>query len=163
MLVRVPACVLLVLVAAIAIAQAEPHRAAPWRGSVGVGGHLSLTGPTDYGPVAIGTFWPGGRLGRYGLRLEGRGLDETNADSGMVTAGVIYQAAAARPRLALSLHGEAGATFPDHLPVLGGGVEVVLWAIGPLGVGLDSTAHILFEGIDSQLVLGSALTVRIAR
>jgi hypothetical protein len=137
--------------------------ARPWRGSIGAGGYLALTGPSRRGALAVAELSPGWGGSRLGARVEARSLDPDGAESGMVTLGLTHQAAAARPRLALGLHAEAGLALPDPRPVAGGGVHTQLWVIGPLALGLDSTATLLLDGLDTELVLASAVLIELAR
>lgn len=145
-------------------AAAEPPR--PWHAGVGAGGSVALLGPVTTGLTASADLSPGGAFGRFGLRAEARTLDDELADgidAGLLMGGVMYEAAAARPRLAVALHGELGAALPDGRPVAGGGVATTLWIVGPLALGLDSAAHLLIDGVDSELILAGSLTARVAR
>lgn len=158
------------LAALAAIARATPHTASAdpdWHAGIGAGGFVALLGPVRSGLVADAMLQPGGRLGRFGARLEGRTLDDEVAggiDGGLLLGGVVYEAAAARPRLAIALHGDAGAALPDARLVLGGGAITQLWLIGPLALGLDSSAHLILDGVDgTELILAGALTARLAR
>jgi hypothetical protein len=111
---------------------------------------------------------PGGAWGRWGLNVAARHLTFTPfADEGMVTGGVMYQAAAARPRLALALHADAGATIGEVAPVIGGGLETHLWIwpkrLGPLAIVFDLTAHLVIDGVEeTRLVIASATRLSIA-
>ena len=129
--------------------------------AVGVGVFTALTGAADYGPVIEAEIFPGAALGRYGVRGEVWGFEDT--DSGRASLGVAYEAAAARPRLQLALHADVGLTFPDHLPTLGGGVQTQLWVYGPIALGLDGGAVFIYDGTDSVLAIASAVTLRLAR
>jgi len=146
-----------------AAAAAEPTKARPWHGSIGVGGHLSLTGPAERGGEAVAVVYPGASFGRYGMRLAARAFDPDGIDAGMVTTGIIYEAAAARPRLAMALHADLGVALPDARAVTGAGVETVLWIVGPFAIGLDSTAHLVWDGLDTELILSGTGTLRLAR
>lgn len=137
---------------------AEPSR--PVRGGVGVGGYSAITGPADYGPAAEAELYPGGALGRLGFRVEARGFEAI--DDGMVAAGVTYEVGASRPRLVLAIHADAGTTYGDAWrPLVGGGVHVDLFLVGPLAIGADSTVTFVYDGVDSVLILGTALTARL--
>jgi hypothetical protein len=159
------------LAATFVIARATPHNASAeparaWHGGIGAGGYVALLGPVSNGLAAAAELSPGGAFGRLGARVEGRTLDDDlgdGIDGGLLLGGLVYEAAAARPRLAISLHGEAGAAVPDPHLAVGGGVETTLWIVGPLAVGLDSTVHVVLRGVDSELLLGGALAVRLAR
>ena len=162
----------LTLAASLATARATPHTASaepprPWRAGLGAGGFVAALGPVGSGLVADIAVKPGGGLGRFGLRAEGRTLDDDLADGidgGLLLGGVVYEAAAARPRLVVDLHGDAGAALPDARLAVGGGATTQLWLAGPLAIGLDSSAHLVLDGVDgTELVLAGALTVRVAR
>ena len=143
---------------------AAADEARPWAGGLGVGGTVALTGPARTGVSAVAALYPGAWAGRFGLRVEARstGADD-RFDGGLFTAGLAYETAAARPRLSLALHGEAGAVVPHTRPAVGGGVELQLWLLGPVALALDSSAHLLLDGVDSELVLAGGLGLRIAR
>jgi hypothetical protein len=149
------------------LAAAEAGSERPWRGAVAAGGYLAITGPSALGALATAELFPGGAAGRFGVRLEARGFHAGGLgdapDSGLLTTGVIYEAAAARPRLTLALHAEAGVVVPDARAALGGGVRTQLWLVGPLALGLDTTATLIVDGLDSELALASALTLGLAR
>jgi len=145
-------------------ASAEPAR--DWHAGIGAGGYVAILGPVSNGLVASADVSPGGSFGRLGARVEARTLDDDlgdGIDGGLLLGGVVYEAAAARPRLAVALHGEAGVAVPDPHLAVGGGVETTLWIIGPLAVGLDATVHLVLRGVDSELLVGSALTLGLAR
>ena len=146
-------------------AVAEPPRT--WRGGIGAGGSVALLGPVTTGLVADAALKPGGIFGRLGARVEGRTLDEEledGIDGGLLLGGVVYEAAAARPRLVIDLHAEAGAALPDPRLAVGGGAITQLWLVGPLAIGLDSSAHLVLDGVDgTELILAGALTVRVGR
>ena len=133
------------------------HADRAWHGSVGVGGSLLLTG--DGGDrlrldVAV-DLKPGSR---YGIGLGWRAFDGER--KGLVTAGVVYEGAAARPRLVLDLHADAGLDLDRTAPVIGGGVRTTLTVLGPLGVVLDAGAYLVLDGIDaSRLQLQTTLLV----
>jgi hypothetical protein len=145
-------------------ASAEPRR--EWHGGIGAGGFVAVLGPVTSGLAASAELSPGGAFGRFGARASGRTLDDELADGidgGLLLGGVVYEAAAARPRLAIALHGEVGAVLPDPHVAVGGGVETTLWIVGPLALALDSTAHLVLRGVDSELLVAGALTIRLAR
>jgi hypothetical protein len=145
-----------------ALAAEENDRA--WAGGVGVGGNLALTGPVDSGLSAMAALYPGAWAGRLGARLEARtASDDDPFERGMFLAGLAYETAAARPRLSLALHGDAGALAPDPRAVIGGGAELQLWLVGPLALALESSAHLVLDGLDSELILAGGLGLRIAR
>jgi hypothetical protein len=159
------------LAAMLATARATPHSASAepardWHAGIGAGGYVAMLGPVSSGLAASADVSPGGAFGRFGARVEARTLDEDlgdGIDGGLLLGGVVYEGAAARPRLAVALHGEAGVAVPDPHLAVGGGVETTLWIVGPLAVGLDATAHLVLRGVDTELLVGGALTVRLAR
>jgi len=159
------------LAALLASARATPHTASAeprrdWHAGIGAGGFVALLGPVSNGLAASAEVSPGSAFGRFGARVEGRSLDDDlgdGIDAGLLLGGVVYEAAAARPRLAIALHGEVGAVVPDPHLAVGGGVETTLWIVGPLALGLDSTVHLVLRGVDSDLLVAGALTVRLAR
>ncbi|HEU5059833.1 MAG TPA: hypothetical protein VFU21_25050 [Kofleriaceae bacterium] len=165
-------CAAVWLAACIASASASPHTAVaeptrPWRGGIGAGGSAMLLGPVATGLVADAALKPGGAFGRVGARAEARTIDGDlgdGIDGGLLLGGVVYEAAAARPRLAIDLHGDAGVALPDARLVLGGGGTTQLWLAGPLAIGLDSSAHVILDGVDgTELILAGSLTVRVGR
>jgi hypothetical protein len=62
----------------------------------------------------------------------------------------------------MSLHAELGLAYDELHPVAGGGLHVQLMIIGPVGLGIDSTVTLLYNGVDSSLILGTAGTLRLA-
>jgi hypothetical protein len=146
----------LCVVAAAHTARADDR---PWHGAIGAGGFVALTGPAPNGLAAEAEVYPGSR---FGARVHGRTFED-DGDAGLLLGGLVYEAAAARPRLALALHAEAGARLPEARAVLGGGVTTQLSIIGPIAVALDSAAHFIFDGVDSELMLSTALTLRVFR
>ncbi|HKE13618.1 MAG TPA: hypothetical protein VKB80_02050 [Kofleriaceae bacterium] len=172
---RIERAMALVLAAGLAIRSApaaadeaseasEAPGARPWAGSVGVSGYVALGGPADSGLAAVAALYPGAWAGRLGLRLEARTIGQGDRfDRALYTAGLACEAAASRPRLALALHGEAGAVAPDPRAAVGGGVELELWLVGPVALAVDGGAHVLVDGLDSELVLAAGLGLRIAR
>jgi hypothetical protein len=117
----------------------------PWHGSVGVGGALVLTGERgdrQRGEVAI-DIKP---RSRFGVIAAWRAFDKDR--DGLVMAGIVYEGAAARPRLVLDLHAEAGFDLDVRAPLAGGGVRSTLTIIGPLGVAFDTGAYLVLDGVD---------------
>ena len=154
---------LAVVVALVASAHAddttEPPR--PVHGSAGVGTSFLVTG--DLGDRnrfdAEVDLEPGGRFGHYGMLVALRGFDDHHA--GLLVGGLMFEAAAARPRLVLDLHADAGADLDTHRPLAGGGVRTLLGIIGPLAIGFDVTACVVIAGAqDTRLVFaGDSLLV----
>lgn len=98
-------------------AAAEPH------GAVLVGSELALSGggqtPRAQATVLV---YLARRHGVY-ASVDRVALD---GDSGLATVGLAYRAAAARPRLELVLHADAGVAWP-RAAAAGGGVLAFLW------------------------------------
>jgi len=129
----------------------EPPR--PVHGSAGVGTAFLVTG--DNGDRnrfdAEVDVEPGGRFGHYGLLVALRGFDDNHA--GLLGAGLVFEAAAARPRLVLDLHADAGADLDARRPFAGGGVRTLLGIVGPLALAFDVTACVVIAGSqDTRLV-----------
>jgi hypothetical protein len=139
-------------------ARAEPEpapaRARRIHGSIGAGGAVLLTGGRgDRGrfDAAIDV-----KLrGRFGALAAWRAFDD--AHRGLLTAGLVYEAAAARPRLVLDLYAVLGADLDAAAPVAGGGLRTTLALAGPIGVVLDAGGHLVIDGIaETRLQLQSS-------
>jgi hypothetical protein len=132
----------------------------PWHGSFALGGTLLLTGADgdrQRGEVELDVE----PASRFGALVAWRHVDRSHA--GLVTAGLVYEAGAARPRLVVDLHADAGADLDQHAPVIGGGIRTVVTVIGPLGVALDSGAYLVIDGVDHSrfaIATGAALAAR---
>ena len=129
----------------------------PLHGGVGVGGSLLLSGDNgdklradvelDVEPYS-----------RFGGLVALRGFDENHR--GLLCGGLIYEAAAARPRLVLDLHADLGADLDARAPLAGGGLRIVLTVIGPLAVSYDGGFYLVIDGVDkTRLVTSGALEV----
>lgn len=133
----------------LAVLSSSAHAERPFHGSAGVGGAFLLTG--DRGDRFRGELEldikPRSRLG--GL-LAWRAFDRELG--GLVLAGLVYEGAAARPRLVLDLHGEVGWDLDSDDPVVGGGLRTTLGVIGPLAVILDTGLFVALDGIDDSRV-----------
>lgn len=170
----VPLAVCLALVAAAPRAFADEDDAAdaegsaPFRLSLGAGGAALLSaddGETWRGLFAIDVY-PGGPFGRFGASVALRSLLYDPYTAGLVTAGITYEAAAARPRLVMALHGEGGVTFGrddgETRPAIGGGLKTHLGIIGPLAIATDVTAHLIAQDVDDlrlMVSLGAMITL----
>jgi hypothetical protein len=138
---------------------AEARSGRRFHGSVGAGGALLLTG--DGGDRLRLDIAVDAKLGgRYGALLAWRALDEGRW--GILTAGLVFEAGAARPRLVLDLHADLGADLDVRAPLAGGGIRTTLGIVGPLGVVLDSGAYLVLDGLDgTRLQLQSSALVAV--
>jgi len=129
----------------------------PIHGSAGAGGGFLLTGANGGNRGRLDAeidVSPGGAFGRFGGSLAWRAVDRDHA--GLACVGVVYEAAAARPRLVLDLHADLGADVDVKAPLVGGGIRSTLTIIGPLGVALDTGAYLVIDGIaDTRLAIES--------
>lgn len=125
-------------------------------GSVGAGGALLLTGGGD-ARARLEVAADLKLRGRFGALAAWRAAG--GGHRGLVTAGLAFEAGAARPRLVLDLHADLGADLDAGAPLAGGGVRATLAIAGPLGVVLDAGAYLVLDGVDgTRLQLqGSAL------
>ena len=136
----------------------------PFHGSFGVGGAALATGNAGGAHLRFEgelDLEPGGRFGRFGGLVALRAADRDH--HGLACVGVIYEAAASRPRLVLDLHADAGFDLELRAPLAGAGIRTVVTIYGPLGVALDGGALLVIDGLaDTRLVIGgaTALVVR---
>ncbi len=141
----------------VALLAGVAHADRPLHGSIGGGTTLLLTGDNgdrqrfetevDLEPHS-----------RWGGLLAWRGWDDKH--SGIVDAGVIYEAGAARPRLVLDFHGDAGFDLDQKAPMVGGGLRAVIMIVKPIGVALDTGGYLVIDGIDStRLQLASGISL----
>jgi len=134
----------LVLVAvAPALAHADPGDR-PWHGSVSAGGTLLLTGDDGQrGRFELeADLEPGSRFGVLVAWRQG-----STSHDGLLGAGLVYEAAAARPRLVVDLHADAGADLDQRAPMLGGGIRTSILLFGPIGIALDTGGYLTIAGI----------------
>jgi len=168
-----PALIVLLLCGTAAadeeVAPAKPP--APFRWSIGAGSSFLLFGEMSGKRTHLDghlDVMPGGRWGRWGVATAVRHVVISPlADDALLTTGVRYEAAAARPRLALALHGDLGVTL-GGAPAAGGGVETHLWIapklLGPLAIVFDVTAHLVVDGTEAtRLVIATATRLSFAR
>ena len=153
------ALVALALLARAARADDAPER--PLHGSVSVGGSLLTTGQGD-----------GSRLrgeaeidlephSRYGGLLALRAFDKDHG--GLLCGGLIYEGAAARPRLVLALHVDAGVDLDQRAPLVGAGIRTTLIVVPPLALVFDGGAYFVVDGVDhSRLVVSNAVSLTAA-
>ncbi len=146
---------------AIICALATPAAAdRPVHGSVGGGTSLLLTGhgddrqrfelELDIKPAS-----------RFGGLIAWRAFDGDH--HGLLLGGLVYEGAAARPRLVVDLHADAGVDLDVTAPVLGGGVRTTLTIWRMIGLGLDGGAYLVIDGVDdTRLVIAgsSSLVIR---
>jgi hypothetical protein len=144
------------LVAAPAAADPDPVAPRPLHGSLGLGGATVFGGVDRFSAASAIDVLPGGRFGRWGVigAFRDVGLRPV-AGHGMLTLGVLREAAGARPRLVILLHADAGVAWGPTAPVVGGGVKTYLGVIGPLGLTFDVTAHLIVPSIDDTHVVVS--------
>lgn len=153
---RRAAALALALAGSAAAAAAEPPPRAR-HGSVAAGGALLLTGAGgDRLRYEVSADLKLGR--RLGVLAAWRAPD--GAHRGLVTAGITFEAGAARPRLVVDLHADAGADLDARAPLAGGGIRTTLVLTGALGVVLDAGAYLVVDGIaDTRLQIQSSTLV----
>ena len=148
------------LAAVALLASSTAHADRPLHGSIGGGSSLLLTGDNgdrqrfeleaDLEPHS-----------RWGALVAWRGF---NGDyKGIVDAGFIYEAGAARPRLVIDFHGDVGFDLDQRAPMAGGGLRTVLTIVGPLGIALDTSGYLVIDGVDHTrfaIALGASLVAR---
>ncbi|HEV7557540.1 MAG TPA: hypothetical protein VGO00_18880 [Kofleriaceae bacterium] len=132
--------------ALVLVALATTASADAWHGSAGAGGSLLVAGENGGHRTRLD-----GELdvsyGRYGGLVALRTFDSSH--DGIVFAGFVYEAAAARPTLVLDLHADAGYDLDVHAPAAGGGLRTTLAILGPLGVALDTGFYVVIDGVDN--------------
>jgi hypothetical protein len=146
--------VLVVLVLATQIARADDRSL---HGSAGAGTSLAITGAggdhlrfdvaIDLKPKS-----------RYGVTVGWRQFDADHR--GLLVGGIVYEGAAARPRLVLDLHAGAGVDLDRPAPLVVAGIRPTLAIIGPLALVFDLSAYVILDGVDnSRLQLASSTLV----
>jgi hypothetical protein len=120
----------------------------------------ALGGPAPWGSSLSVDLLPGYIAGRYGLRGEWRGYRDSSR--GSILAGLLFEAGASRPQLALKLVAEAGVS-EDNRPIVGGGVEWSLWFLGPVGVTTLTDFQIIIDGTDTRPALSATLCLHLGR
>ena len=129
----------------------------PWHGSASAGGTLLITGDGgDRGRFELEVdVEPGSR---FGALVAWRGFDGDHR--GLACAGLVYEAGAARPRLVLDLHADAGIDLDREAPVAGAGLRTTLAIAGRFGLALDSGGYLVIDGVDAtRLVLATGAAV----
>lgn len=139
---------------------ASTAHARPYHGSIGAGGALVLLGEQGDRQRAdlVVDLKP---RSRYGVVAGWRAFDPTADRHGLVTAGLVYEGGAARPRLVLDLIVELGYDLDQQAPLAGGGIRSTLTLFGPLGVALSTNAYVVLDGVDDSrlhLQSGALLT-----
>jgi hypothetical protein len=141
---------------AVVVVLAAPAIARPLHGSIGIGGALLLTG--DDGDRTRAELELDLEPSRYGALVALRGFDDHHR--GLLCAGFVYEAAAARPTLVIDLHADVGADLDQRAPLVGGGIRTSLGIFGPLGVALDAGGYLVIDGVDhTRLVLASSASL----
>ncbi|MCX5744209.1 MAG: hypothetical protein NT062_17095 [Proteobacteria bacterium] len=155
---RIGASVATLVVGFAGSAASEPRAV---HGSVGGGGALLFAGEDGGARLRVEgevDVEPGGWAGRFGGLLALRAADRTH--HGLLVAGLMFEAAAARPRLVLGLHADLGIDLDVVAPVVGGGLRATVAIWRSLGVAIDTGAHLVVDGIaDTRLVFGSSTSV----
>jgi hypothetical protein len=121
------------------------HAERPVHGSVGIGGPLLLTAHDD-NRLRLEIELDIEPASRYGGFVAWRAFDDKS--HGMLLGGLIFEPAAARPRLVVDLHADVGADLDQTAPVIGGGIRTTLTIWGPLGIALDTGAYLVIDGVD---------------
>lgn len=148
------ACTVLALSATPALADR------PWHGSIGGGSSLLLSAhdgtrlryelEIDIEPAS-----------RYGALVAWRGFNDEFR--GMLLGGLVFEGAAARPRLVVDLHVDAGADLDQKAPVMGGGIRTTLTIYKVLGIAFDSGAYLVIDGVDDTRLRFMGSTSLVAR
>jgi len=149
------AALLLLVLSSQAQADGRPPHAL-----VQAGTYAALGSRASWGPTLAIDLLPGSVAKRWGLRGEYRGYRGYN--QGSLLVGALFEAGAARPKLALKLVIEAGLTH-DERPILGGGVEWSLWAVGPVGVSLLTDLQVIIDGSSTRPALTSGIAIHFGR
>lgn len=153
-----PAVLVLAVMAAPASAEDSDRGV---HGGVGAGVYGAITGSERTGSFADVVIYPGGVLGRFGIRAGARGLGRVSPN--VFLGGITYEAGAARPTLQIGLYATAGGTL-DGLAAGALGVQAQLAALGPVGIGADLSGLLVLDGTqDTELLLTAALTFRVTR
>ncbi len=152
-----------VLVLATTLASAHAELVKP-RGSLRLTGDLTVNGPSPHNRIggdAIVYF--GQRAGIFA------GVQHVAvkpfADVGQATVGIAYRAAAARPKLDLVVHADAGVTWPVA-PAAGGGVITYFWPLKKVPVAVTSglNVYLVVDGVDdTRVVVSVGLGLAVAR
>ncbi|MFN0248145.1 MAG: hypothetical protein ACKV2T_14740 [Kofleriaceae bacterium] len=145
---------LLVLVVAT---HADARAERPLHGSAGAGSSLAITGAgNDHLRFDVALDLK--PKSRYGVSVGWRQFDTDHR--GLLVGGVVYEGAAARPRLVLDLHAGAGVDLDRPAPLVVAGIRATLAVVGPLALVFDLSAYLILDGVDdSRLQLASSTLV----
>lgn len=146
---------------ALLVALTGGAHARPLHGSLTAGGSAIATG-SDGDRLRTEVSLDVKPWSRYGVILGWRGADASSLGDGdhdgFVTGGVVFEAAASRPRLVLDLVGEAGWDLDQEAPLVGAGIRTTIGIYGPIGVGLSAGLYVIVDGGDTRVQLqGNAL------
>lgn len=139
-----------------------PRPPRPWHGSIGGGGAMLLSG-LDGGKRLrlegeLDVLFP---ASRHGVLLALRAADREHL--GLLTAGVMFEAGASRPRIVLGLHADLGIDLDRLAPVAGGGIRTTIKVYRALGIALDNGAYLVVDGIRATRLVFSSSTSLVLR
>ena len=138
------------------------HAERPIHGSLAAGGSLVVTG-SDGDRLRNEVSFDIKPRSRYGLIAGWRAFDQGSLGDGehdgMLTAGIVFEAGAARPRLVLDLVGELGWDLDQSAPLAGAGIRNTIGVIGPLAAVLHSSLYVIVDGGDTRVQLQGNLLV----
>lgn len=144
------------IIVALLAATASAER--PLHGSLGIGGALIATGSRG-DRVRFEAAFDVKLRSRYGFVAAWRAFDQDH--HGLATAGLSFEAGAARPQLVLDLHADLGADLDHRAPVVGGGLRATLKIIGPTALVFDGGGYLVIDGSDTRYQLQSALLLAV--
>ncbi len=135
----------LAVTTAVCLSTTTAYAERPVHGSAGIGAPLLLTAHDD-NRLRLELELDIEPASRYGGFVAWRGFDDIA--HGMLLGGLIFEAAAARPRLVVDMHADVGADLDQKAPVVGGGLRTTLTIWGPFGLALDTGAYLVIDGVD---------------
>ena len=155
-----PAGALLLVAVAAPAATADPARPEPI-GAVAATSELALTGGAPRQRFGAHASYFVTHRGGVHLALGGVTAD---GDAGRVTAGYVYRAAIARPRLELDVHADAGLAWP-RAGAAGAGVALYFWPLVrvPIAISSGVSSYAILDGLDSRVAISLAIGVALAR
>jgi hypothetical protein len=148
------------LAAALLLVATPAFADRPVHGSIGVGSTLALTAH-DGNRLRYELELDIEPRSRYGGLVAWRGFDDEH--HGMLLGGLVFEGAAARPRLVVDLHGDLGADLDQKAPVVGGGIRTTLTLYKFVGVAFDGGAYLVIDGIDDTRLRFMGSTSLVAR